>query len=74
MDMVVGMTDKGTSVAARAICISTNRRAGRRSKTRYSPSGWTASLLVLLSMEGWDIEAECVCGEFLWATADIFVR
>lgn len=38
-----------------------------------SPSDLTEGLLLLLSMRGWGMEAECVCGEFLWATADILL-
>lgn len=34
-------------------------------------SDLTGSLLLLLSMGDLVTEAECVCGEFLWATADI---
>lgn len=38
-----------------------------------SPSDLTERVVVLLSMGGWGIEAEYVCGEFLWATADILL-
>ena len=70
----LGTTGKGTMVAATPKNRCDQQRREGVGGEESSPSDLTESLLLLLSMEGWVMEAECVCGEFLWATADIVVR
>lgn len=69
--MVLGKRTKGSSVVATAKGISEGQAAGGRGYQDSLPSGLTVSLLLLLSMGSWGMEAESVCGEFLWATADM---
>lgn len=64
-------TDKGTTVVAGLGNMSTDSREKGIRHGNSVPSDLTGSLLLLLSMGGWVTEAECVCGEFLWVTADI---
>lgn len=62
------MDQRGGEVAMH---VEEQRRGGQGQDS--SPSGLREILLLLLSMEGRGMEAECVCGEFLWATADILL-